>query len=140
MRRARGTLATLLAAAYVLLCTGVAWSASPPGHLTAQDGTLRSGCHAYRYHYVVSADTGDWVLETWLYDPRGKERGSGYFQAGGDPQDNHPAFTVCRANVVPGRFTIKARLRWYDAPLLPILPPVEHDATLQPVHFRLARP
>jgi hypothetical protein len=32
---------------------------------------------------------------------------------------------------VPERFTIKARLQWYDAPLLPILRPVEH-ATLRP--------
>jgi hypothetical protein len=140
MRRTRGVLAALIAAAFVTLSTGAAWSVSVPGRVAASDATLRPGCHPYHYHYVVTPGTGDWVLETWLYDPRGKERGYGYFLTGGDPMDNHPSFTICRANVVPGRFTIKARLQWYDDPLLPILPPVEHDAALRPAHFRLSRP
>jgi len=140
MRRTRTVLATLIAAAFVTWWAGVAWSVSVPGRVAAHDATLRAGCHRYHYHYVVTPGTGDWVLETWLHDPRGRERGYGYFLTGGDPTDDHPSFTVCRTDVVPGRFTIKARLQWYDAPLLPILPPVEHDATLKPAHFRMARP
>src|SRR3954453_4672975 len=40
------------------------------GRTGAPDGTLRSGCHNYRYHYVVATPTNDWTLETFLKDPR----------------------------------------------------------------------
>jgi hypothetical protein len=73
--------------------------------------------------------------------PRGRQRGYGYYLVGGDPKNNRRAsFRLCRTDVVPGRYTIKATLRWYDDPLLPVLPPTEHDARLPPAHFRLRRP
>jgi hypothetical protein len=119
------------------LAPGQAGAAASYGSVTAHDGTLRSGCHHYAYHYAVQPPTGDWVLATKLKDPRGKRRGNGYFLVGGDPTKGPASFTICSDEVVPGRFTITARLTWYDDPVLPILPPTEHHASLAPAHFRL---
>jgi hypothetical protein len=109
------------------------------GHVGAPDQTLRAGCHRYRYHYVVKPGSGDWLLETWLRDPRGKHRGAGDFTDGSDPTRGRASFGVCRSTVVPGRFTITARLRWYTPGSLPLDPPVEHVRWFQPAYFRLSR-
>ncbi|MBO0844488.1 MAG: hypothetical protein J2P22_03625 [Nocardioides sp.] len=110
------------------------------GHVAAPDQVLRPDCHRYRYHYVVKPRSGDWTLETWLYDPRGRPRGSGDFAAGADPRRGPATFGVCRSTVVRGRFTIRARLRWYTPGPLPISPTVRHTRWLRPAHFRLTRP
>jgi hypothetical protein len=110
------------------------------GHVGARDGTLRAGCHRYRYHYVVKPGSADWTLETWLSDPRGKPRGAGDLFAGSDPKEGHDSFGLCRASVVPGRFTITARLRWYTPGTLPTDPLTRHTVWFRPAHFRLSRP
>jgi hypothetical protein len=109
------------------------------GHVGARDRTFRSGCHRYRYHYVVKPPSDDWILQTWLYDPRGRPRGSGDFLAGSDPRRGRSSFGICRSTVVPGRFTITARISWYTPGLLPVDPPVEHHRWFKPAHFRLHR-
>jgi hypothetical protein len=109
-------------------------------HVGARDGTLRAGCHRYRYHYVVKPGSADWTLETWLSDPRGKPRGAGDLFAGSDPKEGHDSFGLCRASVVPGRFTITARLRWYTPGTLPTDPLTRHTVWFRPAHFRLSRP
>jgi hypothetical protein len=109
------------------------------GHVGADDRTLRRGCHDYPYRYVVKPLSADWILETWLRDPRGKPRGSGDFASGSDPARGRGHFGICRSTVVPGRFTIKARLSWYTAGMLPTDPPVEHQRWFKPAHFRLHR-
>jgi hypothetical protein len=119
--------------------TGWAWTTGF-GHVTAPDRTLRAGCHDYRYHYVVKPRSDDWLLETWLYDPRGRPRGAGDFAAGSDPKDGHGSFGICRSTVVPGRFTITARLRWYTPPALPTDQPTQHTRWFKAAHFRLSRP
>ena len=117
-----------------------AWTwTSTYGHVGAADRVLRHGCHHYRYHYVVKAPTHDWILETWLFDPRGRPRGSGDFTPGSDPRRGHAHFGICRSTVVPGRFTIRARLTWYTAGMLPLSPPVQHHRRFKPAHFRLHR-
>jgi len=115
-----------------------AWT-SRYGHVSAPDGVLRPGCHHYRYHYVVRPPTSDWILETWLDDPRGKPRGSGDLAPGSDPRRGTARFGICRPTVVPGRFTIRARLRWYTPGMLPTDPPVQHHRWFRPAHFRLRR-
>jgi hypothetical protein len=110
------------------------------GHVGARDGTLRAGCHRYRYHYVVKPGSADWTLETWLSDPRGQPRGAGDLFAGSDPKEGHDSFGLCRASVVPGRFTITARLRWYTPGTLPTDPLTRHTVWFRPAHFRLSRP
>jgi hypothetical protein len=132
--------ATVLAIVVVLLGSGVAgaWT-TRYGHVGAPDGRLRPGCHHYRYHYVVKPPTNDWIFETWLHDPRGKPRGSGDFAPGSDPKRGHAHFGICRSTVVPGRFTITARLTWYTSGMLPTDPPVAHRRWFRPAHFRLHR-
>jgi hypothetical protein len=109
------------------------------GHVGAADRALRAGCHHYGYHYAVKPPSDDWLLETWLYDPRGRHRGSGDFAPGSDPKRGHAHFGICRSTVVPGRFTIKARLTWYTPGMLPTDPPVRHKRWFEPTHFRLHR-
>jgi hypothetical protein len=130
----------VLAAALVVAgwSNGWAWTTAY-GQVGSADRALRPGCHHYRYHYVVKAPSDDWILETWLLDPRGRPRGSGDFAPGSDPTSGHGHFGVCRSTVVPGRFTIKARLSWYTAGMLPTDPPIEHTRWFKPAHFRLHR-
>lgn len=109
------------------------------GHVGAADRALRHGCHDYPYHYVVKSPGDDWILETWLRDPRGKPRGAGDFAPGSDPPRGRGHFGICRSTVVPGRFTIRARLSWYTPGMLPTDPPVEHQRWFRPAHFRLYR-
>jgi hypothetical protein len=109
------------------------------GHVRAPDQVLRPGCHRYRYHYVVKVRSSDWMLETWLHDPRGKPRGSGDLADGSDPKRGRATFGVCRSTVVAGRFTIDARLRWSTPGPLPISPRREHRRWFEPAHFRLTR-
>ena len=132
--------ATALGALVVLAASTPAEAASTRfGHVGAPDGVLRPDCHRYRYHYVVKPRSDDWILETWLYDPRGKPRGAGDFAPGSDPRRGRASFGICRTSVVSGRFTIKARLRWYTPGPLPISPAVEHTRWFTPAHFRLRR-
>ena len=130
--------ATALGALVALTVATPATAASTRfGHIGAPDGVLRTDCHRYRYHYVVKPTSDDWILETWLYDPRGKHRGSGDFASGSDPKRGRASFGICRSTVVPGRLTIKARLRWYTPGPLPISPPVEHTRWFTQAHFEL---
>jgi hypothetical protein len=132
--------ALALSAVVALEGTFPAWAwTTKYGHVGAADGRLRPGCHHYRYNYVVEPPTDDWMLETWLFDPRGKPRGSGDFAPGSDPERGHSHFGVCRSTVVPGRYTIKARFTWTTPGMLPTDPPVEHHRWFKPAHFRLHR-
>jgi hypothetical protein len=125
----------------------VALAGAPPagawttrfGHVGAPDRVLRPGCHHYRYHYVIKPRSDDWLFETWLRDPRGRNRASGDFAPGSDPKRGHAHFGICRSTVVPGRFTIRARLTWYTPGMLPTDPPVRHSRWFKPAHFRLHR-
>jgi hypothetical protein len=137
----------LLAAALVLVAlaasgeqSATAWGSDRSrGHITARNRLLRQGCHRYGYHYVVRPGSADWMLETWLRDPRGRSRGAGDFAAGSDPRHGRASFGICRADVVPGRFTIRARLSWWTPGMLPTDPPVRHACWLKPAHPRLRR-
>jgi hypothetical protein len=132
--------ATALAALVVLAASAPAGASSTRfGHVDASDGVLRPGCHRYGYHYVAKPRSDDWMLETWLYDPRGRPRGAGDFAPGSDPRRGHASFGICRTSVVPGRFTVRARLRWYTPGALPVSPAVEHTRWFTPAHFRLRR-
>ena len=103
------------------------------GHTGAPDRILRSGCHGYRYHYVVKPPTNDWVLETFLRDPRGETIASNAFSSDSEPKRGHGHFRFCRWNTKPGRFTIRAKLTWYRGY-------AEHKVWLDPSHFRLRLP
>jgi hypothetical protein len=141
MHRSGGRLLAVAAlGALVALEAPASGSTTRFGHVGAPDQVLRPDCHRHHYHYVVKPRSDDWILETWLYDPRGRPRGSGDFAAGSDPERGASTFGVCRSTVVSGRFTIKARLRWYTPGPLPFSPAVEHTRWFEPAHFRLSRP
>ena len=121
----------------VLLASGLvtpvdAVTTSAYGRTHADDGTLRDGCRGYRYHYVVSTPTNDWMLETSLVDPRGKTLSSGVFFPDSDPRRGPGTFRFCRYTTRPGKFTIKATVHWYNGS-------EEHRASFKPSHFRLRR-
>ena len=103
------------------------------GHTAAPDRTLRSGCHGYRYRYVVKAPTNDWTLETFLIDPRDENLASNSFIAESDPRRGHGKFRFCRYSTRTGRFTIRAKLTWYNGS-------AEHVVRFKRSHFRLTRP
>jgi hypothetical protein len=103
------------------------------GHTHAADGTLRNGCHNYRYHYVVATPTNDWTLETFLVDPTGETLASGAFLSDSDPRRGHGRFRFCRYSTRAGTFTIRAKVHWYNGS-------EEHKAFFKNSHFRLRRP
>jgi hypothetical protein len=122
--------------AVLVLAGGVAAPAdgetSSPGHTRAADGRLRSGCHNYRYHYVVATPTDDWTLETFLVDRTGETIASGALLSDSDPRRGGARFRFCRYSTRAGEFTIRAKVHWYNGS-------EEHEAFFKPSHFRLTR-
>ena len=102
------------------------------GHTARRDGTLWPSCHDYRYRYVVKAPTNDWVLETFLIDPTGTRLASNVFGSTSEPRRGRGTFRFCRYSTRPGRFTIRAKLTWYNGS-------TEHRVRFLPSHFRLHR-
>jgi hypothetical protein len=103
------------------------------GHTGAPDRILRDGCHGYRYHYRVRPPTNDWVLETFLTDPRGDTIASNAFSSDSEHKRGHGKFRFCRYSTRPGRFTIRAKLTWYSGY-------DESKVWLRRSHFHLTRP
>jgi hypothetical protein len=102
------------------------------GRTSARDGVLRQGCRDYRYRYVVTAPTDDWTIETFLDDRTGETIASGTFISDFDPNPNRPFFRFCRYSTKPGRFTIRAKVHWYNGS-------EDHKVWLMPSRFRLRR-
>ena len=102
------------------------------GHTGARDGVLRSGCRGHHYRYVVKSPTHDWTLETFLRDHTGAALASGTYSSDSDPARSRAVFRFCRYSAHPGRFTIRAKLTWYNGS--------EHRVWFKPSHFRLRRP
>ena len=111
------TLVTRLATIALALGLAVAPAsagAASVGHTSARDGQLRDGCHNYRYRYVVKTPTNDWILETFLVDPRGQNIASGTLSSDSDPRRGGARFRFCRYTTRAGVFTIRAKVHWYN--------------------------
>jgi hypothetical protein len=121
------------ALAGVLLCAAPAsaWT-TDYGHTKSRDRELRDGCHNYRYAFVVKAPTNEWTLETFLVDPTGEFVSAGALTSESEADRDHARFRLCHYTTRPGRFTIKAKLSWYDGS-------EEHIVRFKPSHFRLSR-
>jgi hypothetical protein len=132
MRPAILALISTVLSATVVVAVPSAAEARSYGHTGAPDRVLRNGCHGYRYHFVVKPPTNDWILETFLVDPRGETIASGAFSADSENKRDHGAFHFCRYNTRAGRFTIRAKLTWYGS--------AEHKTWLRRSHFHLTRP
>ena len=130
-------LTTIVAGLLVATGPGAAQARSY-GHTGAGDGILRTGCHGYRYHYVVEPPTNDWILETFLMDPRHRRIASNAFSSDSEHKRGHGKFRFCRYSTSPGRFTIRAKVTWYTTPILGAQK--AHRAWLDTSHFRLRLP
>ena len=102
------------------------------GHLEARDGVLRQGCHTYSYRYVVRPPEGDWGLETFIRDRRGRNVASGVALGGQDPKAGRLRFTLCTP-AAPGRYTIRGKLSVDDGTGEQV------EGWIRPVTFRLRR-
>jgi hypothetical protein len=131
-----------LALVAVLLSSGLlAWSSSPAtaqtetvtwGKTSAPDQRFRKGCHHYKYRYRIDPPSQDWMLETFLRGPGGKQLASDGFLAGNDPESQRTTFEVCGATTRPGRFTIRAKVTYRDGF-------EEHVVKLRKTRFRIMR-
>lgn len=86
------------------------------GRLGAADGVLRKGCRPYDYRYTLRPPEGDWALEVFLADPRGRRLGSAVLLAGHDPVRGTRRITICRGTTKPGRFVLRGRLSVQNGP------------------------
>ena len=130
---------TLLAALLCGLLSGFPGAMVAPaqaqsgyGWTDGRNGPLRAGCHGYRYHWVLKPRTNDWLFETFLIDPSGRKLASGMLDSDSEQKRDHSRFRFCRYSTRPGRFTIRARLTWYDGY-------TDHHVWLNASHFRLHR-
>lgn len=79
------------------------------------DGTLRKGCHNYRYKYRITPpkQADSWGLELFLTDPTGEDVASGGELFGSDPPKGKGRFRVCSTSTEPGTFKIRGKFTYY---------------------------
>ena len=110
---------------------------SEHGRVWRKDGTLRHGCHGYRFQYRVKPGTvhpgNDWSAEFFLTDRRGRGLGTVAKDSAIDHRRGTGRYRVCSQSTVPGRFTIRGKLSVYDDGHL-----VE-AVWVEPARFRLRR-
>ena len=138
------TLLTALALALGLVSTTltapVSAGDSDYGRTWRKDGTLRQGCHSYRFNYrvrpaaVLEGANDDWAAEFFLVDPRGRGLGSVAKDSDIDPRRGHGKIRVCRETTRPGRFKIRGKLSVYDDGAL------VDEVWIEVGRFRLRRP
>lgn len=138
------TLLTALALALGLVSTTLTTPAiagdGDYGRTWRKDGTLRQGCHGYRFAYrvrpaaVLDGADDDWAAEFFLVDPRGRGLGTVAKDSDIDPRRGSARFRVCRETTRPGRFRIRGKLSVYDDGIL------EGEVWIKVGRFRLRRP
>ncbi|MCL8026279.1 hypothetical protein [Nocardioides bruguierae] len=103
------------------------------GKTAAKDRAMKRGCKNYSYRYRVRPPTQDaWGLETFLIDRDGEQVASGAFLYGGDPRHGTGSFRFCRSQTRAGRFTIRAKLTYYDGW-------TKYEGWIAPTHFRIRK-
>jgi hypothetical protein len=129
---------TLLAAICGLVLAwplaGSAAATDPLGTATARDQVLRPGCHAYPFTYRVTppAHTTTWSAEMFLIGPRGGKVGSAAFLSPADATRGKSSFRMCRASIIPGKYTIRMKVTYIDVYDLV-------TSTVKPTTFRITR-
>ncbi len=102
------------------------------GHTAAPDRVLKPSCHNYGYRFRVKTPTNDWMLETFLVDPRGETIASGVLGAPAQSKKDRSHFRFCRNTTRPGKFKIRAKISWWDGD-------EKHTAWFKPSYFRLRK-
>ncbi len=138
------TLLTALALALGLvsatLTAPVAAGNGDYGRTWRKDGTLRPGCHHYRFQYrvrpeaVLAGSRDDWAAEFFVVDPGGRGLGTVAKDSDIDPRRGSGRIRLCRESTRPGRFTIRGKLSVYDDGVL------EEAVRIAVGRFRLRRP
>jgi hypothetical protein len=125
-----------------LLLSGFLVAAAPAsvasdslGTTTASNQVLHSGCHGYSYSYRITPppNTSTWSADLFLIGPKGGKLGSAYLLSPADPASGKRAWRLCRAAIVPGKYTIRMRVTSIDI----------YDLTttwVEPTTFRISRP
>lgn len=122
-RRPRHLLTAALAALGLTLATippAVTAGNADYGRTWRKDGTLRSGCHHYRFQYrvkpvaVLETAGDDWSAEFFLVDPDGRGLGAAVKDSDIDPRRGDGRYRVCRETTRPGRFKIRGKLSVFD--------------------------
>lgn len=100
------------AAASPAAAAGSAW-----GWTSGRSGVLWSDCrdHPFRYGVGVPGGAQGWSLDVTAYGPDGTYGGSDYFYDGSDPMSGTGHVFLCGGLDRPGRYTLRAKLEWYDA-------------------------
>ncbi|MDQ4054898.1 MAG: hypothetical protein M3237_19695 [Actinomycetota bacterium] len=117
-----------------LVAAGPAAPSDPMGTATARHQVLQRGCHAYPFSYRVSPPptTTTWAAEVFLIGPHARKLGSKQFVSPADPATGKSTWRLCRAAVVPGRYTMRMKVTLidnYD----------HHISWVKPTTFRLSR-
>lgn len=142
-RRTRSVRAALAGLAVLLTLALVPVATVTPAHalkrhdwgrLWAPDGVLRAGCHDYPYRYHLRPPPGDWSVEIFLKDRRGRNVASDAIAEGQNPKRGKRFLRVCRVNTVPGRFILRGKMTVDNGP------EVKRVAWIKPAFFRLRRP
>lgn len=108
--------ATLLTVSTAATAAAGAEASTSYGSTLAKRQTLRSGCHAYRFRYRVTAPGDDWMAEISVISPDGDSLAShAYKGSADDPRKASRRFRFCDASTTPGRHTITMRVTSYDS-------------------------
>jgi hypothetical protein len=108
--------------------------ADPLGVTRARNQVLHPGCHGYAYSYKITppAYTSTWSAEIFLTGPKGARVGSVYLLSPADPASGKRVWRMCRASIIPGKYTMKMRVTTIDIYDL-------QTTWVQPTTFRISR-
>jgi hypothetical protein len=133
-RKLIAALCGLLMAAPLAAAGPAATAYEPLGSTSARNQVLHKGCHRYPFTYRVNppAHTSVWSTEINLIGPRGGKVGSAYFVSPADPATGRSAWRMCRASLVPGKYTMKMKVTLIDGYDL-------STTWVKPTTFRISR-
>lgn len=118
-----------------LVAAGTAAAAPDPlGGTSARNQVVHKGCHRYPFTYRVTPppSTDVWSTEVFLKGPRGANVGSAFFLSPADPTSGRSAWRLCRAAMVPGKYTMKMKVTFIDGYDL-------STTWVKPTRFRISR-
>ncbi len=84
------------------------------GTTAMPDQVLRRGCHSYAYTYALAPGSDDWILETFLLDPRRERIAANVYTSDTEAKSGSGVFSLCRNATRFGTFKIRAKLTTYS--------------------------
>jgi hypothetical protein len=84
------------------------------GTTAMPDQVLRQGCRSYGYTYSLAPGSDDWILETFLLDPRRQRVAANVYTSDTESKSGDGVFSFCRNVTRFGTFKIRAKLTSYS--------------------------